>query len=128
MNLNKLRDIAERARPGKREWTWAHPGYLLHADEIFCIADGIQSDHDCNVSICDYERDFIAAMDRETVLLMLDVVEAATKHVDFAKEKGDCGPCLEWCPNAVDGDANCECGGSRLFCYTKALTKHLEGK
>jgi hypothetical protein len=39
------------------------------------------------------------------------------KHVAYAKDKEDCGPCLECCPNARNGDLSCECGGSAMWSY-----------
>lgn len=45
----------------------------------------------------------------------LKVVEAARHHVNYAKEKQNCGPCFDYCPNAIDGDSDCECGGSWLW-------------
>lgn len=48
-----------------------------------------------------------------------NVVEAAIQHVRYAKEKQDCGPCFEYCPNAIDGEADCECGGSALYSFAR---------
>lgn len=51
-----------------------------------------------------------------TALKLIQVYEAAKKHVKYAKDKQDCGPCFDYCPNAVDGDLSCECGGSMMWC------------
>jgi hypothetical protein len=60
---------------------------------------------------------------RKALSVTIKIAKAAEKHVNYAKEKRDCGPCFEYCPNAINGDLSCECGGSALWSSIGALKK-----
>lgn len=60
-----------------------------------------------------------------------NVAKWANQLDTYAIEKGDCGACLEWCPNATNGDLNCECGASGLryaLAKWKALTNECDDR
>lgn len=77
MNLQRLKELAEKATPGP--WVEARPGLLTKGDwdSVFVDDDTDCSDCICyNVEVPD-DAQFIAACDPQTILKLIAAVEAA---------------------------------------------------
>lgn len=127
IDIDKLLELESKATQGYWEFVRHNSGvraWICNEDDyIFPAGDKDYYPAD----IANQDGELVCAMRNNIRPLLLElkaarkVIEAAKHHLNYAKEKENCGPCFDYCPNAIDGEADCECGGSMIWYSLKQL-------